>query len=105
MAMAVFEILQSMRETAKREAEKVKRKAEEQEKNGGLSKKERIELEAKKEEIKRLETIAEQTANRQIGELVRTWCFVDRSGSCRDLNVSSLVFTALLQLSTTLSRH
>lgn len=57
-AVAVFEILQSMREISRKQKEAEQREKEEKLKNGGLSRRERAELEAKKEEIRRLEAIA-----------------------------------------------
>ncbi|ORY77209.1 hypothetical protein BCR35DRAFT_115337 [Leucosporidium creatinivorum] len=65
MAIAVFEILQSMREISRKQKEQEEREKEEKAKNGGLSRREKAELEAKKEEIKRLEAIAGMGGSRE----------------------------------------
>ncbi|GAA6016996.1 hypothetical protein JCM10207_001451 [Rhodosporidiobolus poonsookiae] len=72
LSLAVFEILQSMREMQKKQAEDEAKKAAEREKNGGLLLSEKAELEAKKAEIVRLEREMQMTAERtaKINELV-----------------------------------
>lgn len=70
MALAVFEILQSMREISRKQREQEEREKEEKLRNGGLSRKERAELEAKKEEIRRLEQIAQMGGTREASEFV-----------------------------------
>lgn len=57
--MAVFEILQSMRDVHKRQAQKAAAEEEERLANGGLSRKEAALLEMKKQELARLEALTE----------------------------------------------
>lgn len=66
--VAVFEILQSMREISRKQKEQEEREKQEKLKNGGLSRKERAELEAKKEEIRRLEQIGHIGGSREASE-------------------------------------
>ncbi|GAA5822394.1 hypothetical protein JCM11251_006325 [Rhodosporidiobolus azoricus] len=72
LSLAVFEILQTMREIQKKQAQDDKRQAEERAANAGLTVKEKAELEAKKAEIVRLEREMQMTTERtaHINELV-----------------------------------
>ncbi|GAA5919436.1 hypothetical protein JCM6882_006324 [Rhodosporidiobolus microsporus] len=72
LSLAVFEILQSMREIQKKQAAEEKRQADERAANAGLTLKEKAELEAKKAEIIRLEREMQMTTERtaHINELV-----------------------------------
>ncbi|GAA5899979.1 hypothetical protein JCM5296_001931 [Sporobolomyces johnsonii] len=72
LSLAVFEILQTMRELSKKQAEQEAKEAEEKAKNDGLTLKEKAELEAKKAEIARLEKETAMTAERtaKINEMV-----------------------------------
>jgi hypothetical protein len=58
-----------MREISRKQKEQEDREKEEKAKNGGLSRRERAKLEAKKEEIKRLEAIAGLGGSREASEL------------------------------------
>ncbi|GAA5952548.1 hypothetical protein JCM21900_003413 [Sporobolomyces salmonicolor] len=72
LSLAVFEILQTMRELSKKQAEQEAKEAEEKAKNDGLTLKEKAELEAKKAEIARLEKETAMSAERtaKINEMV-----------------------------------
>ncbi|GAA5878769.1 hypothetical protein JCM8547_007191 [Rhodosporidiobolus lusitaniae] len=72
VSLAVLEILQTMRDIQKKQADDEKKKAEERAANGGLSVAEKAELEAKTAEIARLEKEMLLTADRtaHINELV-----------------------------------
>lgn len=54
-SVAVFEILQTLRDLSKKQVEQEAREKAEREKHGGLTLKEKAELEAKRAEIARLE--------------------------------------------------
>ncbi|GAA5991459.1 hypothetical protein JCM11641_005212 [Rhodosporidiobolus odoratus] len=72
LSLAVFEILQSMRDIQKKQADDEKKAADERALNGGLSLKEKAELEAKRTEIVKLEKEMQITAERtaRVNELV-----------------------------------
>lgn len=57
-----------MREISRKQKEQEDREKQEKAKNGGLSRREKAELEAKREEIKRLEAIAGLGGSREASE-------------------------------------
>ncbi|GAA6048359.1 hypothetical protein JCM3770_000966 [Rhodotorula araucariae] len=72
LSLAVFEILQTMREISKKQADQEAREKAERENNSGLTLKEKAELEAKRAEIARLERTTAMSAERtaKINEMV-----------------------------------
>lgn len=66
---AVFEILQTLREIGQKQTEQAARQTEEQAKSQTLTDQERAELEAKKEEIARIERSTAMNAERTASEL------------------------------------
>ncbi|BGP41725.1 hypothetical protein JCM10449v2_005716 [Rhodotorula kratochvilovae] len=72
LSLAVFEILQTMRDISKKQAEQEAKEKAEREKNSGLTLKEKAELEAKRGEIARLERDTAMNTERtaKINEMV-----------------------------------